>query len=118
MTALEELVAAVNDSTRLDAGTKAILIDFLDAAGPAAASLGPEALREFMVGLAGGALAPSALVDSLTQEQVVALLGQTESAMAGMLEGRAAQVAAARAAMQNLANAALGILARILVAAL
>ena len=120
MSITDDIVAAVAVSTKLDAGTKSIVTEFLQAIGPAVGVLAPEALKEIFAGFAVGdpSSAVGALANSLNEEQVVAALETTRQEMDSEVDERATQVAAAKVATTAFETAALSILSRLVISAL
>jgi hypothetical protein len=118
MSAVDDLITALNASTKVNPATRAVLVQFLQAGAPVLNNLETSALQDLMSWLAGPQIPAPPAVDGLTGEQVVALLDVTAQQMDGLLEERVKQVAAARAAVSNLANTALSILIQALVSAL
>jgi hypothetical protein len=115
MTALETLIAAVQQSDQLDAGRKALAVAFLQAAGPTVISLGEPTLASLLDAVAAGRDITPAVTQNLDARGVAALLDLTETQLAGVADRRAAQTQAAQAALQTLQSAALAVLARLLI---
>jgi len=120
MSVLDDILQAVSTSTKLDAGTKSVLTQFLQDAGPALATLAPGVVQDVMASFAAGdsASAITPLSNAMTEEQVIAALGTTEQQMDAAVDQRATQVAAARATLAAVENAAVSVLARLLISAL
>ena len=119
MSAFDELQSAIQSSTKLDAPTRQLLLQFLLAGAPVFQSLEQNTLATLLTWLAGTSpTEPPPAVDQLNPAQVRALLDLTQSQMDGMLDERRKEVAAARAATAQLADAALALLTRLLIAAL
>lgn len=120
MSALDDLVGAVQGSEKIDAGTKGVITAFLQGAGPAMGVLAPEVLQELVQQLAGNnrAVAVTTIADSLTQEQVVQLLDVAERGMAAAADAKAASQAAIASIVDALGQAALTAVTQAIVAAL
>ena len=120
MSALDELVGAVQGSEKIDAGTKVVITAFLQGAGPAMGTLTPEVLRNVMQQLTcnNREAAMAAIADSLTQEQVVMLLGVTQRGMAAAADAKVSSKAAVNAIFDALNQAALTAVTRAIISAL
>ena len=115
MSALDTTIAAVQASTKLDAGKKELVTAFLQAAGPAIVELGEDGLNAVLGVAAEGGDVSAAVVANLDARGVASLLAQTEAEMAALADAHAAQAQAARAAVQTLEAAALTALAQAIV---
>jgi hypothetical protein len=120
MSIIDDIRQAVGNSTKLDAGTKTILTDFLQNAGPALESLAPDVVKEIINNFAAGngTAAITTVADGMSEEQVAAALEGIDQQMSAAVDARTAQVTAAHTAMTAVANAALSVLARLLISAL
>jgi len=120
MSALDEITAAVTNSERLDAGTKAVLGDFLKVAGPALANVAAETVNDLLRSVAGGDTqsAVEALSEALSPEQVVATLQAMDDEMRVLVQTQGASVVAAQTIIDAAAGAALQILVRVILAAI
>ncbi len=117
MAVIDEILTAVNASTKLDTSTKSILAEFLQTAGPAIAALAPTEFNALIARFANGDTLPAASADA-APHQIVTLLDATQQAMDTELQQRAAQTAATHAAVSALQNAAISILSKLVIAAL
>ncbi|MCL2640318.1 MAG: hypothetical protein FWD53_05690 [Phycisphaerales bacterium] len=120
MSALEELVEAVQGSEKIDAGAKAVIVAFLEGAGPAVGTLTPTVLRNVMQQLTynNREAAMASITDSLTQEQVVLLLGVTQRGMAAAADAKVSSKAAVNAIFDAMSQAALTAVTRAIISAL
>jgi hypothetical protein len=120
MSVLDDILQAVADSQKLDAGVKTVVAEFLEAARPALETLAPAVLRDVLSKFAAGdgATGAASVAETLSADQVDSTLGALEQQMQSEVDRRAAQVEAARETMAALQNAAISVLARLLVSAL
>ena len=120
MSAMDDLVAAVEASSKMDAGTKQITTAFLRQAGPALGALLPEALHGVMEQLAGGnrAAAIETVASTLSQADMVAMLDETQRSMDGLVAAQDARRAAGAALVGALERAALSVVIKALISAL
>ena len=120
MSAVDDLVGAVQASEKIDAGTKVVITAFLQGAGPAMGVLAPEVLREMMFQLTGNnrSAAVTVIAESLTQEQVVQLLGVTQQEMAAAADAKTASKTAVNAIFDAMGRAALMAVTQAILAAL
>ncbi|HVS72548.1 MAG TPA: hypothetical protein VHQ47_14930 [Phycisphaerae bacterium] len=120
MGAMDEVIAAVQGSAKIDASTKALLVPFLQAGAAAIESVAPAAIGELFASLAGTDAqgAATSLAAQMTPAQVAAGVGEASAEMKSLADERAAAASAARGALAALGQAALGVLAQAVVSAL
>ena len=120
MSVLDDLVAAVNGSTKLDATTKSAVSEFLQTAGPSLVTLAPVELQALLSGFAQGGVttALQSVAATFTPAQVADALQTTEQAMDAEVATHAQTQAAAHAALAAVQNAAVAILSKLVIAAL
>jgi hypothetical protein len=120
MSAIDEILAAVQASQKLDAATKTLVTSFLQAGGGAVAGLAPAVVRDLLAGLAGSgsADATAAPAAEMTGPQLAAAVSGAGEEMAALADERAKSAAASRAVIAALGEAALAVLAKAVVAAL
>jgi hypothetical protein len=114
MSALDTVLAAVEGSEKLDAGTKELVTAFLQAAGPAVMELSEDGLRAVMGAAADGTDVASVVAANLDAQGVLALLALTETQMGELAQQHEAEAKAAQAAVEMLQAAALTAMARAL----
>ena len=120
MGAVDDLAAAVNGSTKIDAGTKEVIAGFLRDGGGGGGVLGADALQEVIRQLAGNdrAAAIETLAESFSEEQVAALLESTQAEMDKEAAGRESRIEAGQAVMGALESAALSVMMQAIISAL
>ena len=120
MSAIDDVTEAVNASDKLDAPTKAILTEFLQAAGPVLSNVSAEGVSDLFASIAGGdpGGAVAIVSQSLSPQQVVVLLDAEQQRLDALVANKGSSVVAAQGALTALENAALALLAKTIVAAL
>ncbi len=112
MSVMDEIVQAVNGSTKLDATLKSVLTEFLQAVEPAIATLVPTELQALLAHFASGnTTAVAAPLAGARAAQVVTLLDGTQQAMNDEVAAHTQEVAAKHAVIAAIQNAAVSILA-------
>ena len=120
MSNVDNLSQAIAASDKIDTATKEMLQTFLEMNRTGPEQLGPALGAAFFRTLneQGPAPAFDLVAQSLTQDQLIALLTATGAEMAALADEQAARAAAVRQFTSSLAETALTLLIRTLIAAL
>ncbi len=120
MSNVDNLSQAIATSDKIDAATKEMLQSFLEMNRTGLEQLGPALGEAFFRTLSKQGPAPAfdLIAQSLSQDQVIALLTATGAEMASLADEQVARAAAVRQLTSSLAETALALLIRTLIAAL